>query len=303
MGSLTAPVQARGTAVIIATRGRPDIVRGLVEQLAEQSQPPEHIFVIASKADDSAGLDQNRDNLTVKVGRTGSALQRNDGLALAGSRFSYFVFFDDDFVPSRYWIERMTALFETQPDIAGITGTVLADGTTTAGIGPDEAQAITRRRDSNPSHAGILHEKVGYGGNTGCNMAFRYSAIRGVTFDERLPLYGWLEDADFRGQVVRHGRMVRSDGLWGVHLGHKQGRDRGVQLGYSQIANAVYLAKKGTVPAAYLANLATKNLLSNTLRSFRPEPFVDRQGRLLGNIIALTDFVRGRIAPERVSAL
>ena len=180
---------------------------------------------------------------------------------------------------------------------------MLADGATTAGIGPDEAQAITRQRDSNPSHAGILHERVGYGGNMGCNMAFRYSALRSITFDERLPLYAWLEDADFRGQVVRHGRMVRSDGLWGVHLGHKQGRVRGVTLGYSQIANAVYLAKKGTVPTAYLANLATKNLLSNTVRSLRPEPFVDRRGRLLGNIIALADLVRGRIAPERVLEL
>ena len=303
MGSLQEPVQAKGTAVIIATRGRPDIVRGLVGQLAEQSKPPEHIFVTASKADDVSGLDRNQDNLTVQVGRTGSALQRNDGLSLAGSRFSHIVFFDDDFVPSRYWIERMTELFESRPDIAGLTGTVLADGTTTAGIGPNEAQAIMRRRDSDPSHGAALHERVGYGGNTGCNMAFRYSAIRGITFDERLPLYGWLEDADFRGQVARHGRFVRADILWGVHLGHKQGRGRGVRLGYSQIANAVYLAKKGTVPTAYLANLATKNFLSNTLRSLRPEPFVDRRGRLIGNIIALADLVRGRIAPERVLAL
>lgn len=299
----SSPRESRGTAVIVATRGRPAIVRNLVQQLAYQSEPPEHVFVIASKADDIVDVDEPADNLTVVVGRTGSALQRNDGLTLAGGGFSYIVFFDDDFVPSRYWLEHMSELFEARPDIAGLTGAVLADGTTTAGIQPEEARALTEERDSRPAYAGIIRESRDYGRNAGCNMAFRYSAIRNETFDERLPLYAWLEDADFRGRVERHGRVVHSDALWGVHLGHKQGRSRGVQLGYSQIANAVYLTRKGTVPGRYLAKLAAKNLISNSVRSLRPEQFVDRRGRLLGNLIAISDFLRGRIAPERVLSL
>jgi hypothetical protein len=296
------PLQTTGTAVIIATRGRAAIVQALVEQLAEQSRPPERVFVIATNPDDVAGLKPGL-MLTVHLGRQGSSLQRNDGLALAGSRFSHIVFFDDDFVPSRFWIERMTKLFESHPDIAGLTGTVLADGASTAGIGLAEARDIVARRDAEARYASAIHENVGYGGNTGCNMAFRYSAIRGLAFDESLPAYAWLEDADFRGQVLRQGQFVRADELWGVHLGHKQGRSRGVPLGYSQIANAVYLARKGTVPTPYLARLAMTNLVGNTVRSLRPEPFVDRRGRLRGNIIALADLVRGRIAPERMLAL
>src|SRR4051794_35137944 len=66
------PVQPKGTAIIISTRGRPDIVNALVRQIGEQSRPPQHIFVIASKAEDIAGLDQNRDDLTLNIGRTGS---------------------------------------------------------------------------------------------------------------------------------------------------------------------------------------------------------------------------------------
>ena len=106
-GHLGAPSRTDSTAVIISTRGRPTIVKALVEQLADQSKPPEHVFVIASKPDDITGLDSDQRTLTVQVGRTGSSLQRNDGLALAGSRFSYIAFFDDDFVPSRFWLERM----------------------------------------------------------------------------------------------------------------------------------------------------------------------------------------------------
>jgi glycosyltransferase involved in cell wall biosynthesis len=303
IGSRGEPVHAKGTAIIISTRGRPDIVNELVTQIAEQSKPPEHIFVIASKPEDISGLNLNRDHLTVQVGRTGLTLQRNDGLTLAGSRFSYIVFFDDDFVPSRFWLERMEDIFASRPDIAGLTGTVLADGTTTAGIRLDDARAMVRRRDSNSTTSGVLHEDFAFGSNMGCNMAFRYSELRNVRFDERLPLYAWLEDHDFRGQIERHGRVVRADDLWGVHLGHKPGRVRGVTLGYSQIANVVYLAKKGTVPKPYLAKLVSKNLLINAVRSFRPEPFVDRRGRLLGNMIALADIVRGRIAPERILEL
>src|SRR5262245_14517577 len=93
----TAPcniAQDKGTAIIVSTRGRPDIVHSLVKQLGEQTRPPEHIFIIASKAEDVALLDQGQKNLTVRIGRPGSTFQRNDGLALAGSRYSTIVFFD-----------------------------------------------------------------------------------------------------------------------------------------------------------------------------------------------------------------
>ena len=292
-----------GTAVIVSTRGRPGIVRSLVAQLAAQTAPPEHIFIVASAAADVLELPKDRHDLTVHIGRTGSTFQRNDGLALAGSRFAHIVFFDDDFVPSQFWLERMAEIFASRPDVAGLTGIVLADGTRTAGIPLDHAQSMVSLRDTDPRHGGILHEHFAYGSNVGCNMAFRYSAMRGISFDERLPLYAWHEDSDFRGQVERRGLVVRADALWGVHLGHKQGRGRGVTLGYSQIANAVYLANKGTVPARFLAEIAGKNVVINALRSFKPEPFVDRRGRLRGNLIALADLVRGRIAPERILEL
>lgn len=290
----------KGAAVIVSTRGRPDIVASLVRQLGEQTIPPEHIFIIATKADDVEKLDQNQKNLTVRIGRPGSTFQRNDGLALAGSRFSTIVFFDDDFVPSRFWLERMQAIFDARPDVAGLTGNVLADGTRTAGIPLADAKAMVGLRDAQPTASGHLQEKFAYGSNVGCNMAYRYSMIHDIAFDERLPLYAWHEDSDFRGQVERRGPFVRAEDLWGVHLGHKQGRGSGVTLGYSQIANAVYLAKKGNVPARFLANIACRNVVINTLRSFRPEPFVDRRGRLRGNLMALADLLRGRLAPERI---
>jgi len=296
-------VAGRSTAVIVATRGRPDIVASLVKQLGEQTKPPAHIFIIASKDADVAKLDPSQTNLTIRIGREGSTFQRNDGLALAGSQFDSIVFFDDDFVPSRFWLERMEAIFAARPEVAGVTGDVLADGTRTAGIPLDEARAMVDRLDGNPRQGGHVQDRFAYGSNVGCNMAYRYAAIHDLHFDEKLPLYAWHEDSDFRGLVERRGLFVRADDLWGVHLGHKSGRGSGVTLGYSQVANAVYLAQKGTVPSLFLAQIAAKNVIINALRSFRPEPFVDRKGRLKGNMIALFDMLRGRLAPDRILRL
>ena len=46
-----------------------------------------------------------------------------------------------------------------------------------------------------------------------------------------------------------------------------------------------------------------RNVGSNVVRSFAPEPWIDRRGRLGGNLIGLWDFVRGRLTPERAAKL
>ncbi len=283
-------------AVIIATRGRPEIVANLVRSLGSQTQRPDAIIVVATRDDDIAGL-PDAPGLTTLIGRTGLTKQRNDGLKLADGRFAHIVFFDDDFVPSRFWLERVTRLFQDNPEVVSITGTVVADGNKSAGIPLDEAQRLVEMADLQTPH-GILYDGFG---PYGCNMSFRYSAICDMAFDERLPLYGWLEDAEFGGRLAPRGRLVRAEALSGVHLGHKTGRSRGTMLGYSQIVNAFYLARKGSLTVRFVGNLACRNLLNNLVRAMRPEPFIDRRGRLYGNLLALKDVLFGRIDPERAT--
>jgi GT2 family glycosyltransferase len=125
----------------------------------------------------------------------------------------------------------------------------------------------------------------------------------GLRFDENLPLYGWLEDVDFGMQLRCHGAVVRLESARGVHLGVKSGRQSGLRLGYSQIANPIYLLRKGTCPPGKAANLISRNVAGNVLRAARPEAYVDRRGRLLGNLRALGDFVTGRLHPTRITSL
>ena len=93
-----------------------------------------------------------------------------------------------------------------------------------------------------------------------------------------------------------------------VHLGTKMGRTPGQAFGYSQVANPIYLARKTYqgarfYPWRYAATRISRNLIANLYRSLRPEAYVDRRGRLKGNMIAFRDLLLGRLAPERALQL
>jgi hypothetical protein len=85
-----------------------------------------------------------------------------------------------------------------------------------------------------------------------------------------------------------------------VHRGVKSARLSGVNFGYSQIANPLYLAKKGTMPAGMAYKLLTKNVIANHVRCLRPEPWVDRAGRVRGNWRGLRHLISGRLSPGRI---
>ncbi len=287
-------------AVIIVTKGRPQLVAEVVGALDRQSRRPDHVYVIGAEASDIACLPGDRADLTARVGRIGCTLQRNDAIRLAGGAHRFLAFFDDDFWPSQFWLENALALFDGDPSIAGVTGLVLADGIVGRGVTLAEAREIVAARDRNPAGAANFDEGFG---PYGCNMAFRAEAMAGIEFDENLPLYAWLEDADFGERLRRRGRMGRADILWGVHLGARAGRENGRRFGYSQIANAVYLARKGSLSWRFVGRRALGNIAANLLRFAAPEPHIDRRGRLLGNLLALSDLTRGRVTPERAARL
>ena len=71
----------------------------------------------------------------------------------------------------------------------------------------------------------------------------------------------------------------------------------------SQIANAVYLARKGTCPWPRSLRQMGRNVGMNLARALRPEPYVDRAGRLKGNLKAVRDLVAGRLHPQRILEL
>jgi GT2 family glycosyltransferase len=289
-------------AVGIATAGRPDIAMATVAGLAAQSRPADRIIVCPASPQDFPGAAPP--GVEVVTGPRGLPHQRNAILG-ASRDCDIAVFFDDDFVPSRYFLERTEARFLERPELVVLTGRVIADGILGPGIALEAARAQVRADDEAASGTafGTSPTLAAYG----CNMAVRLAPIHahGIRFDERLPLYAWLEDWDFSAELRRAtgGEVLRDEGLRGVHMGHKSGRTPGVKLGYSQIANPVYLAGKGALPKGPLYRLIRRNLLANMVKSLVSEPHIDRRGRLRGNLLGLWDALRGRADPGRIERL
>lgn len=284
-------------AVGIATVGRPRLLAAVVDELAQQTRRPDRIVVCAPTRDDIPETLPNS-LMEVIVGPRGLTRQRNAILERVDD-CDVLQFFDDDFIPAATYLAAIEDGFAAWPDIVMATGKVVADGIIGPGLGIDEARHLLSVAP--PTVGSVEPVANGYG----CNMAVRLSAVREVEgrFDERLPLYGWLEDVDFSRQLARIGRIVKLAAARGVHLGIKQGRQSGVRLGYSQIANPVYLSRKGTCPWPQALYIMSRNVAMNLVRSLSPEPYVDRAGRVIGNLTAMRDLVIGRLDPQRILEL
>lgn len=284
--------------VAIATTGRPSIAAEALKHLGRQSRAPDATLIVGAEPSDiDAPPDWTR---FVVAPVKGSGAQRNYALDLIGADFDIVVFIDDDYFPAPDFIEGVERLFSSHPDVVAASGHLIADGVFSPGLTFDEADAlIADYRAPREGEYWIRDET----GTYGCNMAYRLSAAPHVRFDDGLPLYAWLEDTDFSAQYGRAGRVVRTNHFAGVHLGVKSGRTSGVRLGYSQIANPFYLVRKGTVTPLFALKLAAGNFFANLAKSLRPEPWVDRRGRLRGNLLAFADLLRGRADPRRVLEL
>ncbi|MBZ7923316.1 glycosyltransferase [Ensifer adhaerens] len=286
----------------IATAGRREILSQTLLHLTRQDRRPDAIFVCPSASDDvdEAFARTLPVPVTIVAGERGLTKQRNAILASIGTS-DLLVFFDDDFLPRSDFLAQAEKLFRSEPDIVVATGLVLADGIHGPGISVADGLEILRRDGGTTAGSPPTPVYNAYG----CNMVFRFGAVQadGTRFDERLPLYGWQEDVDFCRRLSQRGRIVKSDALRGVHLGNKRGRTSGLRFGYSQVANPLYLFRKGTVSLKWALRLMGGNIAANLAGSLKPQGLVDRRGRLKGNVIAFLDLLRGRMDPLRMLEL
>lgn len=287
------------TAVVIATRGRPEIVSATVNHLlATQTAKPDTVIVSCVETADAGALAGKPEVMVVRS-RPGLAAQRNAALGRLPAGTEIVAFFDDDFVADKDWLAVAIEAFRDESQVVGLTGSVIADGIKGPGI--EFQEALARLRSTPRGNSRCWTEPYS---PYGCNMAFRVAAIGETRFDERLVLYGWLEDRDFGAALSkRGGRLVKCADAFGVHMGVKGGRVSGERLGYSQIVNPIYMLRKGTMTGRKVADHIFCNMASNLALSAWPEPFIDRRGRFKGNLIAIADLLRGRVEPERAAAI
>lgn len=300
-GRPSLPARPTRVAVIIATTGRPEFVPLMAAMLDRQTRRPDRLIFSAVGEADLAPCEASFP-VERLYGQRGLTRQRNRGLDRAMGNADVVVFFDDDFIPAATWLERAEQLMCDRPDVACVTGDVVADGINGPGFRFDEGRRIVdaaELADCGYDPAAVRP----YGAPYGCNMAFRTSMIGSARFDERLPLYGWQEDLDFGARVGLAEKTVLATTLQGVHLGVKSGRVSGLRLGASQIINNAYLVRKGTMPLGRAVRFGCRNIAANLRGSFGPQRHIDRRGRLRGNLIGLWRVATGRLDPEYVETL
>ena len=284
--------------IAIATVGRPALVRETVDLIARQTRLPDGVLIVAPSQEDFGTAANSDVAPELALSPRGLCRQRNRALELLEGRTDVVLFLDDDFVMAPDYCAAIEALFIADPGIAGITGNLVADGVRHGGFTATQALDLIAHKAAvlDPT---IMPREALYG----CNMALRMAHMRGLRFDEALPLYGWQEDIDLTMQLARRGRLISTGRVTGVHLGVRGGRTSGRRLGYSQVANIVYLIRKGTIPMWLAQRLFWQNLGANLLRAPFPEPHIDRAGRLAGNLRALADLALGRIDPRKIERM
>lgn len=284
----------------IATHGRPAILAETLAFLAQQQRQPDRVVVVYADAADVADCPQRFPEVMFVAAELGLTRQRNIIVDLAQG-CGYLQFFDDDFYPDPAYLRVVEKYLVDHPDVVATTGYVLADDVKGPGLTVAQAKAIIA--GSNRAHAEqqTFATFLAYG----CNMGLRMRTIRehGLRFDEQLPLYGWYEDWDFTARIARFGAVMHISNACGVHLSTKTGRITGVRMGYAQVANPIYLARKGTFLWSSVFRFIVGPFFKNLVRSVAPEAHVDRLGRFYGNLAAFRDLATGRLSPTQITDL
>jgi GT2 family glycosyltransferase len=281
----------------IATHGRPAILAETLAFLAQQQRRADRILVVYAEPADVGDCPRRFPDATFVAAELGLTRQRNIVVALAQD-CDYLQFFDDDFYPHPAYLQVVEKYLTDHPDVVATTGHVLADDIKGPGLTVAQAKSIIAASDPGQTEQHAIPTFLAYG----CNMGLRMQTIRehSLQFDETLPLYGWYEDWDFTARIARFGAVMHISNACGVHLSTKTGRITGVRMGYAQVANPIYLARKGTFLWSNVFEFIIGPFFKNLVRSIAPEEYVDRFGRFCGNLAAFRDLATGRLSPTQI---
>ena len=285
---------------MLASAGRPGLLAEAIRTCASQGGIT---FTGVVSVPDEASLPPARALLAgwrIVSGVRGLAAQRNAGLAVLDDEIDIVAFFDDDAVLRPDYLAQAVRFLVAHPDVQGLTGRVLLDGATTGEIDRGVAAAALDRSATEPASGHWRPTRELYG----CNFVVRAAAAHTLRFDERLPLYSWLEDHDFARRLMRLGRLAAVDDCVIVHRGAASGgRKSHLRFGYSQVMNPIYLAGKGSFPLWLAAQQIFRPVAKNLVCSIAGPSTAWRRERLRGNAAATRDILCGRITPERIVKL
>ena len=293
-------------SVVIASKGRPQILAETLPSIFAQTLTPAQIVLSVPSPEDIPTSGWQSHNIVTTIGATGLCAQRNRALLEIPDPVEFVAFFDDDIELKADYLQRATDFMQANSGVAGFSGELLADGDI------DRARARQLLADYVPPHrwGGKFHSRGKHHILHGCNMVIRRSLLRYEPFDENLVLYCYGEDYDISMRLQRYGAIGKFNDCIAVHLEAPSGRVNEVQRGYSLVANNWYFLQKGTVhlprPLAFVRFwliCVARTLLECLGKIIRRDKTTDWSRRLKGVLLAVGDIFRGRSHPGRIRDL
>ena len=199
-------------SVIIATRGRPEVLAATLASVAALDPPPLEVLVVDGDPEGSArpavAAHPGMEHASAPPGLT---VQRNLGLDRV--RGDVAVFLDDDVTVAPDLLAALLPAYD-DPAVVGATGTIVEESGRRIGskqsrmrrllLGRGEGRMTSfgyPRRLLDPSRPAEVEFMQG------AFMSARTSVAREVRFDERLTGYALAEDEDFSYRLSRRGRI------------------------------------------------------------------------------------------------
>lgn len=290
---------ANSCSVVIASTNRPEILKEIIFSLRNQTLLPKEVIVSVVKLED---YPQELNDLSFPfemrcvISAKGLAKQRNYGFESLLSRTDFVCFFDDDLILHEEYLRKMASTFAENESCVCCMGHLLANGDITIG---EAKELCLSPPDIGENKDKYYATSAEWGQLYGCNMCFRWGFLLKEKFDERLPLYSEMEDVDMGTRARRVGDVGYYFGSLAVHLKVSSGRINNRMHGFSQIMNAFYLAKKGSIPMRYtILQIVLRKPIQNFILIFVPKQTSKRVKLLYGNFYALINILLGNIDPE-----
>jgi GT2 family glycosyltransferase len=305
MDPIASYLEGTSISIVIASKGRPDVVSETIESLRSQTLRPTQIIIVVPSIED---LPRKKweDEVQYIVGPHGLTLQRNKGIEAIPNTVNYVGCFDDDFEPKADYLEEAVAFMNANASIMAISGRLLANG----GISRQESRELIASCKPEGNPRGMFFSQGKHHILYGCNMIIRRAVLNYERFDENLPFYSYGEDYDLSIRLERYGLIGRFEGCIGVHLEIPGGRVREVLRGYSFVANNWYFLKKGVMHLPLLmawtrfwSLCVGRNILMSLWNLLVGDRSLDWSGRLKGHLLALMDIFLGRCHPDRIKEI
>jgi glycosyltransferase involved in cell wall biosynthesis len=239
-------------SVIIATLGRPEILRRTIESVARANPSPRELIVVDG--------DQGRSSEPATRGSFGFPIvyitaarglpkQRNAGIDRAAG--DVLVFVDDDVEIPTNTFAVLGRVF-TDRSVLGATARILEPHSDRIGkkhspvrrLLPGGGEEGRFTRFGYPRRLIDLETERDIDFMHGSFMAIRTDVARDVRFDERLPGYALAEDEDFSYRVSRRGRIRFVPELHVLHAKEGHGSRDARAFGRTVVVNRAYLFRK-----------------------------------------------------------